>query len=74
MQVDPAVPMETFRASVYKVLSDGGLSGVCPLGLQDGNWATTGGMVRACVFACFLYVYSVHASLTARTTLVDERR
>lgn len=32
---------------MHKVLSDGGIKGVCPLGVITGSWAALGGVVRA---------------------------
>ncbi|GLC48176.1 hypothetical protein PLESTB_000067600 [Pleodorina starrii] len=45
-KVDPSRPMTSFKAAVYDALSNGGIEGVCPLGLLTGDWAVTGSVSR----------------------------
>ncbi|PNH09117.1 hypothetical protein TSOC_004285, partial [Tetrabaena socialis] len=46
-KMDPAIAVDGFRAAVYSALSDGGIAGVCPLGLLAGGWAVAGAAIRA---------------------------
>ncbi|EFJ46060.1 hypothetical protein VOLCADRAFT_93569 [Volvox carteri f. nagariensis] len=45
-KIDPARPLAAFKAAVFNALSNAGVEGVCPLGLMDGEWATTGSVTR----------------------------